>query len=76
MKRRAFLRSLGGAVAAAMMPFTKPLENPYLSDEAKAELIGNVVGHFKWWSTDPRFRQVDRLYAEMYRKIKLSNPKA
>jgi hypothetical protein len=26
MKRRAFLRSLGGAVAAAMLPFQKPIE--------------------------------------------------
>jgi hypothetical protein len=28
MKRRAFLRSLGGAVAAAMMPFIRPIEQP------------------------------------------------
>lgn len=30
MDRRSFIRSLGGAIAASMLPFQKPLPNPRL----------------------------------------------
>jgi hypothetical protein len=45
MKRRAFLRSLGGAVAAAMIPFARPLENPFLSEDQRKELDAALAMH-------------------------------
>jgi hypothetical protein len=71
MNRRSFLRSLGGAVAAAMLPFQKL---PQLSAPKKAKEFSSTISPF-WMQTTRASRCMDESYRKLYESLIVnSNP--
>lgn len=64
MNRRGFIRSLGGAVAATLIPFTKPL---VLSAPKKAKYV--TTGVAQWFETIPFARCYSKEYLDLMSKV-------
>lgn len=66
MNRRNFIRSLGGAVAAAMIPFVKPI---HLSAPKKVKQVTAF-----WYQTSRYSKCLDDQYRKFFEAIVSKNP--
>lgn len=71
MNRRSFIRSLGGAVAAAMIPFVRPIK---LQAPKKAKVVIGARGF--WFQSLPSTRCYSEAYKEYLSKMMADAEKA